>query len=281
MQQDCIHYWHHPSIPEMEISRARFQHFTFAKHVHLDYHIGLITEGSQRYTHKGQGYHVNNTVLSTLNPDETHDGRSHQNEGYTANVLSVPIDYINLVAQELHQGDCFFSHAILPDPMLCQAFLNLHSLLTTQKDTHLDTRLYKETVTMAFTTELLLRHSQGIQDPSFDKFTLSHKQLSEIKTLFNEHLSHSFTLESLANQLDLSQFQFLRQFKQATGMTPHAYLKRLRLEHAKKALLKGQKSTNIAHDMGFFDQSHFNKAFKEAYLMTPSHFQRQLITPDI
>ncbi|WP_298772059.1 AraC family transcriptional regulator [uncultured Shewanella sp.] len=276
MQQDYIHYWQHPSIAEMAVSRARFQYFTFNKHVHLDYHVGLISQGSQRYSHKGQEYHVGNTVLSTLNPDEVHDGKSHQEEGYTANVMSFPIHYIHQVAQELKHSSCYFQHPILPDPQLCNAFLNLHQLLTQQDPHHIDSQLIKETTTMAFTTELIQRHCKNSQVRSEKQFALSPKQLNEIKSLFHSQLSHSFKLEELATQLNLSQFQFLRQFKTATGMTPHAYLKCLRLEYAKKALLRGDKSTHIAHDMGFFDQSHFNKTFKAAYLITPSHFQRHL-----
>ncbi|WP_299495390.1 AraC family transcriptional regulator [uncultured Shewanella sp.] len=276
MQQDYIHYWQHPSIAEMAVSRARFQHFTFEKHVHLDYHVGLISQGSQRYSHKGQQYHVGNTVLSTLNPDEVHDGTSHQEEGYTANVMSIPIHYFHHITQELKHTSCYFQHAILPCSQLCQAFLQLHHLLTQQDKNNIDSQLIKETTTMAFTTELILRHCKGsLADPKHS-FSLSHQQLKNIKSLFHSQLTHAFKLEELATQTGLSQFQFLRQFKKATGITPHAYLKCLRLEYAKKALLKGDKSTSIAHNMGFFDQSHFNKTFKAAYLMTPSHFQRQI-----
>jgi len=61
------------------------------------------------------------------------------------------------------------------------------------------------------------------------------------------------------------------------GITPHAYLKRVRLEYAKKALMKGGNLSDVAYQVGFFDQSHFNKAFKNAYLITPSHFQRRVL----
>lgn len=61
-------------------------------------------------------------------------------------------------------------------------------------------------------------------------------------------------------------------------MTPHAYLKRLRLEYAKKALMRGDSAISTAYDLGFFDQSHFNKAFKRAFLITPAHFQKR-VTP--
>ena len=50
-----------------------------------------------------------------------------------------------------------------------------------------------------------------------------------------------------------------------------------RLEYAKKALMKGTDIADVAFQVGFFDQSHLNKAFKQAYLVTPNRFQRRLL----
>ncbi len=60
-------------------------------------------------------------------------------------------------------------------------------------------------------------------------------------------------------------------------MTPHAYLKRIRLEYAKKALLRGDSVISVAQQVGFFDQSHLNKAFKRAFLLSPQAFQRRML----
>jgi AraC-like DNA-binding protein len=128
---------------------------------------------------------------------------------------------------------------------------------------------------MAFCTELFMRYGSH---NSLNPIGISslHKDFSDIKARFHDEMHLSFGLEELSTSVGLSKFQFLRQFKSATGMTPHAYLKRVRLEYAKRALAKGSTVTDIAHKVGFFDQSHFNKAFKNAFLITPSHFQKQV-----
>jgi AraC-like DNA-binding protein len=71
----------------------------------------------------------------------------------------------------------------------------------------------------------------------------------------------------------LGRFQFLRQFKNTVGMTPHAWLTRLRLERACAALRQGGRLVaDVAQESGFYDQSHFNRAFRLAYGVPPSRY---------
>lgn len=60
------------------------------------------------------------------------------------------------------------------------------------------------------------------------------------------------------------------------GVTPYQYLMSQRLEQARIALSSG--AVNIAltaHELGFNDQSHFTRAFKSHFGMTPSQFIKQ------
>lgn len=275
MIQEKIEYWHPQHLAGMELSRAHFQQFEFAKHVHLDYHIGVVTEGSQQYNHKGDTYRLGKGFISTLNPDETHNGHSSSAGGYRVQVMSLPVSYVSQIARELGREECFFSAPLHRDPVLHLAFLRLHRMLTTSITAH--TRLQVETSLMAFITEILSRYTLPRQRSRDTGKILSVGKFNEIKAQFHDQLHHSFQLDELAGSIGLSKFQFLRQFKSATGMTPHAYLKRVRLEYAKKSLASGEPVVDTAHQLGFFDQSHLNKAFKSAYLVTPAHFQRRVI----
>lgn len=276
MDQEFIEYWHHPVAQGIELSRAQFEHFSFERHVHLDYHIGIVSQGAQSYHHKGSHYRLGPGMLSTLNPDEAHDGNRDGSQAYIAKVMSIPYELITSIAKELGTNECFFKQPLISSPELCLAFSELHDGLGFQR--HLNDDLDLETRLMAITTELVLRNASQLS-PLLNQpaHGLSVNQVNTIKQKFIDQPEQNFQLDELADDIGLSKFQLLRQFKQAVGMTPHAYQKRIRLEQAKKAIWQGQSISTIAHDVGFFDQSHFNKAFKRAFLVTPSQFQKRVL----
>ena len=73
-------------------------------------------------------------------------------------------------------------------------------------------------------------------------------------------------------------YHFCRIFKQKTGLTPNAYLNRLRIEKAKKLLAKTNENMNIkqiADSCGFNDQYYFSRIFKRSEGVSPAHWKRQ------
>ncbi|HYG41405.1 MAG TPA: helix-turn-helix transcriptional regulator, partial [Bordetella sp.] len=72
----------------------------------------------------------------------------------------------------------------------------------------------------------------------------------------------------------MSRYQFIRAFRHATGMTPHAYQLDLRIVQARRLLRDGHSLSRIAHDLGFADQSHFQRAFKQRVAATPGMYRR-------
>ena len=75
--------------------------------------------------------------------------------------------------------------------------------------------------------------------------------------------SAELTLRELAAEAELSAYHFLRTFERLTGVTPHQYVRRLRLRDAAVRLtLEPARVIEIAYDSGFNDVSAFNRAFR-------------------
>jgi AraC-like DNA-binding protein len=81
-------------------------------------------------------------------------------------------------------------------------------------------------------------------------------------------------LSRLAELAGLSPFHFLRTFQRITGLTPHQYLRRVRLREAALRLSDGPaRVIDVAFASGFNDLSAFNRAFRAEFGVTPRGFR--------
>ena len=84
-------------------------------------------------------------------------------------------------------------------------------------------------------------------------------------------------VEALAQRLHCSPRTLLRRFQQATGVTPHDYLQRLRISAAQQALHDPRRSLeSIALAVGYQDRAGFSRLFKRLCGETPGSFRRRL-----
>ena len=86
-----------------------------------------------------------------------------------------------------------------------------------------------------------------------------------------EHLS----LAELAKEAGLSRFELVRQFKAAYGMPPHAWQLQARVGRVKVLLKKGVPPAEAAIRLGFADQAHLGRVFRNATGFTPARFQSE------
>ena len=122
---------------------------------------------------------------------------------------------------------------------------------------------------------LLVDHLRRLHEPLRIDSTartggLSPRHLRRVCDFIMEHLADDLRLDDLAELTGLSCKHFVRAFKQATGLPPHQYLIRQRVEAAKRLLLDTKVSlADIALKCGFTDQSHFTAAFRKVVGVPP------------
>lgn len=87
-------------------------------------------------------------------------------------------------------------------------------------------------------------------------------QLRRIEAFMEAHLGGDPSIHELARECCLSPSYFARAFAQSTGLPPHRWLLKMRVEKAKELLLAGDMDiAQIALACGFFDQSHLSRVF--------------------
>ena len=95
------------------------------------------------------------------------------------------------------------------------------------------------------------------------------------------HYAQPITVADLARRAHLSVSHLQREFQRLFGMTPSDYLLRVRLLMARQALERSAAPAGqIALDCGFYDQSHFNRAFRAATGLRPLEY-RQRFAPRV
>jgi AraC family transcriptional regulator len=106
---------------------------------------------------------------------------------------------------------------------------------------------------------------------------LPPRVLRRAREYIESHLEQKISIESLADTVGLSMFHFARAFKQSEGVTPHGYLVQRRVKRAQELLADTDLPlSEIAVAVGFADQSHCARRFREHVGLTPSRYRWSL-----
>ena len=82
-------------------------------------------------------------------------------------------------------------------------------------------------------------------------------------------------IPGLARELGVAYSYFRREFKRHTGLAPYQYVRRLRLEKARRMIGSSSESLQtIAERLGFASPYHLSAAFKKQYGQSPDHWRR-------
>ena len=101
----------------------------------------------------------------------------------------------------------------------------------------------------------------------------NRKQFQQVIDFIEASLVEDIRLSELAAIAGLSKFHFSRLFKQTFNLTPHQYVVQRRIERAANMLQQGEQTIlQVAHCLGFVDQSHFTRTFKKVKGVTPKQF---------
>ena len=117
--------------------------------------------------------------------------------------------------------------------------------------------------------ELFYNISLFPQAPSDDS-TVRSPMLSDALTYINQNILAPLTVESVANQLFVSESYLFRLFKTELHQTPKKYIMIKKLLVAQKMLTSGEKPTVVAEKCGFSDYTSFYRNYIEHFDRRPS-----------
>ena len=109
-----------------------------------------------------------------------------------------------------------------------------------------------------------------------DSSHIARTKLQPALEWLTQNVGANTSLETLAHLSHLSVTHFRRLFVETFKETPAKYALRLRLNRARDMLETSDFTiASIALDAGFYDQSHFIKAFHRIYKMNPTDYRKR------
>ncbi|MDP9792745.1 AraC family transcriptional regulator [Catenuloplanes nepalensis] len=155
------------------------------------------------------------------------------------------------------------------DPYVTASARALHDALGTGAP-----GLYADAVAQGLVAHLAHRVTATAPSPG-EATPLGTADRDLIVDYMRAHLADDVSLDELAALVNLSKYHFLRTFARTTGLTPHRYLSRLRLDAAAELLRGGTLPVQrVALICGYASPSRFATAFQRAYGCTPTAYRR-------
>lgn len=95
------------------------------------------------------------------------------------------------------------------------------------------------------------------------------------------HFSLANPVEEMISRSNLAERTFKRRFTQATGVSPIAYIQRLRIEDAKRRLERTDTPIDeISWQVGYEDPAFFRRLFRRTAGLAPGAYRRRFRIPD-
>ncbi|CAN7284526.1 helix-turn-helix transcriptional regulator [Mesorhizobium caraganae] len=133
--------------------------------------------------------------------------------------------------------------------------------------------LYADAVRLAIVTRLLTLRSDpepDLNEPARATAALPKWRWKRVVDYIDSHLDETITLADMAAVAGLSRMYFAAQFRAATGIRPHEFLLRRRIDRAKQMLIETEMTlVDVALSVGFQNQAHFTTVFRRFVGETP------------
>lgn len=99
------------------------------------------------------------------------------------------------------------------------------------------------------------------------------KFTADLQALLTDRLAdENFSLDTLAEELNMSRSSFYRKIKALSGMSPNDYMKSVRMNKAAELIGQGERISEVAAQVGFSSSSYFAKCFKAQFGVLPKEF---------
>lgn len=123
--------------------------------------------------------------------------------------------------------------------------------------------------------EILLELLSFLYVSRIEKPQLPHA-VERLKSRLDNAVYGKITIEEVANELNLSKAQLIKDFKKYFQVTPYNYLLSAKIQAAKRLLsLTDMSVRDVSNSLRFADEHYFSNVFKKKTNLTPLQYRKQ------
>jgi len=252
-----------PPIPGIrEVFHASFAEHAYPPHTHDVWTLFVVDEGAVRYDLHRYPHAAEGSMVSVLPPHVAHDGRPATPDGYRMRVLYVETTVLGegLIGPAVDRP-------VVPDATMRGDLARLHEALECRDD------LLEAETRFAFIAERIRASFGAAADPDAEHPARPAADLAEeFRAWLDRRLFGPATLDAASHDLHASPTRLARAFEKEFAITPHAWVTGRRLEEARRRILDGRPLADVAAEVGFADQAHLTRRFRQFLGTTPGRF---------
>ena len=258
----------------------RLFHLRDADGIRTDYHyhefckLLILLSGSGSYLVEGQRYLLKPGDMVLLGSHCIHRPEFTPGVPYERIILYISPDFLQRESVgSCRLEDCFSGadgHVLrVPEKQRSTLFAHIEALEAELSQTHYGREIACNSLLLQLLVGIARCRQQIYIQPPAPTRTNDPLILS-ILSYLDSHLTEPLTIDALAEQFYLSKFHMMRQFREQTGTTVHAYLNERRLFLARELLAQGVPSTEVCYQVGFGSYSAFARTYSKLFGTTPT-----------
>lgn len=253
----------------IDLMSARFVQQSFAPHAHDELMIGMIHAGVKAFRCGRSKEWATPGSLSVVNAGEMHTGECEQGQELVYSALYVPERALLRMSADPRGNGNRVTLPVVGDQDIWHYLALSHRLTMAGSDP-----LAAEEA-MALGISALFQRYGSIRPKGPEAFC--PKAVSRAMDYLHAFACEHIGLEDVSEASGVGMFHLIRLFKRHLGLTPHAYLTQLRIAKSRELLIQGVPLAQIALDLGFADQAHFTKRFKQLTGTTPAFYAKSML----
>lgn len=263
--QDNCFFRRSDALPQVEMRLADHSSACYSTHSHDEFSFGVIDNGAARYQNLSSTHQIGRGTTVMINPADSHSCNPDR-QRWSYRMLFVDTLWLGQLQAEIFQSSqdyIPFSEHYQFSEYGYRCFSDLFDSLQGADSGIAETLLIDYLEVMFADRERRLQQS-GKRDSV---------AVTRIRELIMDQLDSNLPLERFVEETGLSRYQLIRHFKQAYGQSPHAWQLDQRIISAKRLLQQGDSLSDVANNLGFADQAHFQRHFKKRLAITPKRYQ--------